>query len=153
MKVRKGFTLIELLIVLAIIGVLMSIGVPVYTTQLDRAKARVVAANLKTIAQTVANLAVLGHYDDYLPSDGSSKTLSSNDIKGIVKGFDTTSYAGTITLDDGSFSVVVYYNDDTSISSNDIAKAIADTCDSSHAEDNGKDYAACVLNEIPKISY
>ncbi len=50
---KSGFTLIELLIVLAIIGALMSIGIPIYTNALQNAKAVVIAANMRIILDTV----------------------------------------------------------------------------------------------------
>lgn len=35
---RKGFTLAELLIVVAIIAVLVAIGIPIFTSQLEKAE-------------------------------------------------------------------------------------------------------------------
>ncbi len=47
-KNKKGFTLAELLIVVAIIGVLVAISIPVFTAQLDRAKIAVDQANVRS---------------------------------------------------------------------------------------------------------
>ncbi len=44
---KKGFTLAELLIVVAIIAVLVAIAIPVFTSQLDKAKQATDAANLR----------------------------------------------------------------------------------------------------------
>ena len=45
---RKGFTLAELLIVVAIIGVLIAISIPIFTSQMDRAKIAVDQANVRS---------------------------------------------------------------------------------------------------------
>lgn len=44
---KKGFTLAELLIVVAIIGVLVSIGIPVFSSQLEKAREATDAANIR----------------------------------------------------------------------------------------------------------
>ena len=46
---RKGFTLAELLIVVAIIAVLVAIAIPVFTTQLEKAREATDAANLRSL--------------------------------------------------------------------------------------------------------
>ena len=53
-KQNKGFTLAELLIVVAIIGVLVAIGIPIYTSQLERACEAVDADNLRTAYSVLA---------------------------------------------------------------------------------------------------
>ena len=46
-KNKKGFTLAELLIVVAIIAVLVAISIPIFTTQLEKAREATDAANLR----------------------------------------------------------------------------------------------------------
>ncbi len=47
-KRKKGFTLAELLIVVAIIGVLVSISIPILTNQLERSRDAASVANLRS---------------------------------------------------------------------------------------------------------
>ena len=49
----RGFTLIELMIVMAIIAVLMSIAVPIYTRSIIRAKESVLKNNLFTLRTVI----------------------------------------------------------------------------------------------------
>ena len=44
---KKGFTLAELLIVVAIIGVLVAISIPIFTAQLEKAREATDAANIR----------------------------------------------------------------------------------------------------------
>ncbi|MEW6540169.1 MAG: prepilin-type N-terminal cleavage/methylation domain-containing protein [Bacillota bacterium] len=48
-KDQRGFTLVELMVVVAIIGVLVAIAVPVYNNATDRANRNAVEANLRII--------------------------------------------------------------------------------------------------------
>jgi general secretion pathway protein G len=52
-SVRRGFTLIEILIVVSIIGILVSMAVPIYQKSLIRAKESVLRNNLFTIRTTL----------------------------------------------------------------------------------------------------
>ena len=47
-KNKKGFTLAELLIVVAIIGVLVAISIPIFSSQLEKAREAVDLANLRS---------------------------------------------------------------------------------------------------------
>ena len=54
-KKRKGFTLAELLIVIAIIAVLVAIGIPIFTSQLEKSRDAAAAANIRAqYAQVMA---------------------------------------------------------------------------------------------------
>lgn len=54
-KKRKGFTLAELLIVVAIIAVLVAIGIPIFTSQLEKSRETADAANIRAqYAQVMA---------------------------------------------------------------------------------------------------
>jgi general secretion pathway protein G len=50
---RFGFTLIELMIVMAVIAVLMSIAVPIYTRSIQRSKESVLKNNLFTLRTVI----------------------------------------------------------------------------------------------------
>lgn len=52
-KSQKGFTLMEMLIVVAIIAVLVAISIPVFNTQLEKAREQADAANMRA-AKAVA---------------------------------------------------------------------------------------------------
>lgn len=77
---KKGFTLAELLVVVAIIGILVAISVPLFTAQLGKARKATNEANLR--AAKVAAVA------DYMTNDEGAKA----DIK-----YSYDIAAGTVT--------------------------------------------------------
>jgi len=56
---KKGFTLVELLIVLAIIAALMAVATPTGINTLAQAKATTVAANFRTLHQSIIQMLML----------------------------------------------------------------------------------------------
>ena len=70
----KGFTLMEMLIVVAIIAVLVAIAIPIFTAQLDRARAETDAANIRSGYAVVAATALTDNVTDgtyTLKTDGT----------------------------------------------------------------------------------
>lgn len=66
---KKGFTLAELLIVVAIIGVLVAVSIPIFTSQLNKSKYATDEANARSIYGELQA--------DYLANGGAQKiTLS-----------------------------------------------------------------------------
>lgn len=53
LKNRKGFTLVELMVVVAILGILVAVAVPVYSSVTTKAELKTVAANLRTINSAI----------------------------------------------------------------------------------------------------
>jgi prepilin-type N-terminal cleavage/methylation domain-containing protein len=51
---KKGFSLVELLVVVAIIGVLAGVGIVAYNGYIDDAETKVVEANAKVVAKSLA---------------------------------------------------------------------------------------------------
>ena len=82
-KNEKGFTLAELLIVVAIIGVLVAISIPIFTSQLEKAREATDAANLRAAYAEVSADAVL--------NDGSSAKTVKVDQKQTKAGWETNS--------------------------------------------------------------
>jgi len=66
-KSKKGFTLIELMVVVAIIGVLALLGLRMYSTQQDKAKAAIVKANVGSVQVRIQTELV--DRPDYAASD------------------------------------------------------------------------------------
>lgn len=98
-KKNSGFTLAELLIVVAIIGILVAISIPVFTSQLHKARVATDEANLRSYYSVLmADYQTTGKYD-YDPSitDDMWKNISDT-----IKYKDGT----TVKLKAGQFSVI-----------------------------------------------
>lgn len=92
---KKGFTLAELLIVVAIIGVLVAISIPIFTSQLEKAREATDEANIRSIyAQLSA---------DVLTENTTSNTKKDKDVcpaavtYTVTKDKDTGNITGTAT--------------------------------------------------------
>lgn len=85
---KKGFTLAELLVVVAIIGVLVAVSIPIFTAQLEKSREATDLANLRA-AKAAAVAAYLTEDDSVYDSDkGAYKTtaLYYNSAKGVIDG-------------------------------------------------------------------
>ena len=84
-KNEKGFTLAELLIVVAIIGVLVAISIPIFTSQLEKSRDAVSVANMRTAyaeAQTLALTATKdGDKADKATWDAANKKVTVADVE------------------------------------------------------------------------
>lgn len=69
---KKGFTLAELLVVVAIIGVLVAISIPIFTSQLEKARQATDMANLRA---SYAEAATASLQNDGGTGEGSDVTM------------------------------------------------------------------------------
>ena len=72
---KKGFTLAELLVVVAIIGVLVAISIPIFTAQLEKARDAVSVANLRTAYAEAQTLVLIGNNGE--KSDKATLTIDT----------------------------------------------------------------------------
>ena len=76
---KKGFTLAELLIVVAIIGVLVGISIPIFSAQLEKSREATDIANLRAAKAAAVSL--------YLTGDGKEDYVTWTDANDASKGF------------------------------------------------------------------
>lgn len=84
-KNKKGFTLAELLIVVAIVGVLVAISIPIFHTQLRKARLAVNQANGRA-AFSAAEAAYLEDLEKY------GTAVSNSNTHGRFENYDTVTY-------------------------------------------------------------
>lgn len=119
---KKGFTLAELLIVVAIIAVLVAIAIPVFTSQLEKSREAVDAANIrakyaelmadeisgtadgKTYTVTLTQKTANWQNEDFKNSLAETMTLTSEPAVGKTA---TLTYDGTKT---GKLAVTCTFN-------------------------------------------
>jgi len=72
---RKALTLIELILVIAIMGTLFGIGIPIYTNQINRARSTKAISDIYAISQSIEELYIeTGAYPGNLGMVGRAKT-------------------------------------------------------------------------------
>ena len=89
-KNNKGFTLAELLIVVAIIAVLVAIAIPIFTSQLEKAREATDAANARSAYAEVMALAISGE------SVAADKNMGAYTIKATTGTEGSFVYTATI---------------------------------------------------------
>ena len=93
---KKGFTLAELLIVVAIIGVLVAISIPIFTSQLEKARLATNQANARA-AYAAATTQYMLDYDDTTPTGDISYTYTVSTGKAVA---DTPAKTADLTKTD-----------------------------------------------------
>lgn len=118
-KNKKGFTLAELLIVVAIIGVLVAISIPIFTSQLQKARLATNQANARAAyaaveAQYLQDDTAIGEYT-YTTTDGKIAKADDSDkatdtVGGATANKDISDWktgtsvgTGTSTLGDATY--------------------------------------------------
>ena len=91
-KNKKGFTLAELLIVVAIIGVLAAISIPIFTSQLEKAREATDAANIRSAYAEISADAITGEEITTAKTEGKITINASSAANGV------TTYTATVTL-------------------------------------------------------
>ncbi len=108
---KGGFTLAELLVVVAIIGVLVAVSIPIFTGQLNKARiatdqANVRAAKVAAIAAYL-NSGATGAVKYYYDAAGGTVKDSAENIKGYGKSTSTDTGASGVPVTDGKASLVM----------------------------------------------
>ena len=113
-KNEKGFTLAELLIVVAIIGVLVAISIPIFTSQLEKSREAVDLANLRAAyaegsAEALTQADAATGWTKVYTTDGKlAADTATNGVKGKATqddwqstnpGLAWTNYAGKAAAD------------------------------------------------------
>jgi general secretion pathway protein G len=103
---RRGFTLIELVVVLALIGLLVSIAAPRYFHIIDRGRDTVQRQNLTTIRDAIDKFrGDLGRYPDTLEDLVTRRYLRNLPVDPVTEKADWVMIAPTDTAEGAVFDV------------------------------------------------
>ena len=85
---KKGFTLAELLVVVAIVGILVAISIPVFTSQLSKARKATNQANMRAakaaaVAQYLTDDEEGAVAYDYILSSGVAEKKNDTSVEGF----------------------------------------------------------------------
>jgi len=101
-RVQRGFTFVELMIVMAIIAVLLSVAIPIYSRSIVRAKESVLKSNLFTLRTVIDEYT----YDKQKAPQTLQDLVSSGYLRQIpVDPITTTAESWKIIQEDASNTV------------------------------------------------
>ncbi|WP_409228215.1 type IV pilin protein [Gudongella sp. SC589] len=105
LKEKAGFTLIELIVVIAVLGILASIGIPRFIGIIEEAERATCLANRNQLER---------YYNGYLDSEGLEHTSSLFDRVMIeyFDGKDICPKKGTISFTEGNVTCGVHIEED-----------------------------------------
>ena len=113
MKRQKGFTLVELLIVVVIIGILVSISIPIFTAQMHKAEVAADWANLRAYyAEIQADYMSTQQQNPKVKISGIDKDYDWNSVT-FLDGHKAEMKAGTCAVsftDNKGYSIVYHCN-------------------------------------------
>ena len=96
---NKGFTLAELLIVVAIIAVLVAIAIPIFTTQLEKAREATDVANIRDYYAEIATALLTGDLSDSGAAGTSTTTQVGKNLTATIAGLkDAKTADATFTI-------------------------------------------------------
>jgi prepilin-type N-terminal cleavage/methylation domain-containing protein len=121
MRNKKGFTLMELLIVVAIIAILVAVSIPVFTSQLEKAREQTDIANMRS-AKSMAVAAYLT--EDALISKTASTKLYYDAIAGKLQADKPTDTYGKGTNANGGCEEFLGYTNATEATGKVIAVTV-----------------------------
>ena len=94
---RKGFTLAELLIVVAIVGILVAVSIPIFSSQLEKSREATDLANMRAAKA----LAIAAYYD---VESGDKTSPNIGGLSQTTGGGKTVAYQGYYNYGSGTFT-------------------------------------------------
>lgn len=92
---KRGFTLAELLIVVAIIGVLVAISIPIFTSQLEKAREATDLANIRSAYAAAQTAALTGMISETEAVDKTKSYQYDTTTGTLVVGTSSNWFQGT----------------------------------------------------------
>ena len=87
---KKGFTLVELMIVVVILGILVAIAVPIYSSVTTNAKKKTCFSNMRMISGACVQYYMLHNsYDGLIPSGGIADLSEATLPQEFIDKFDS----------------------------------------------------------------
>ena len=104
-KSKKGFTLVEIIVVLVIIAILAAIAIPAMTGWIDKANARAILAEARTVLLAAQTLVSESYGVDGNATASAADVEELADVGGTVSAITLTDNKVTgITYDDGKYT-------------------------------------------------